>query len=101
MASLLEAVLQVLTPFLSFLALKDLFGRAFAVGLGVRVCDTNVKDVIGSSLPKATNQDVPSFIFWGRFLSGWIWLIIDSTGGQGIHVLNNATGANEGFVTYC
>jgi hypothetical protein len=73
-ASLLETILQVLTLFLSFLALKELFRRAFAVGLGVSVCDTNVKDAIGTSLPEPTNQDVPSSFILGPLLE-WLDLV--------------------------
>jgi hypothetical protein len=98
--SLLETILQVLTFLLLFLGSEDFGRRTLAVGLGVGVCDTDVKDTIGSSGPETPDQEIPSFIFRGCFLSGGVRLI-GIFRGQNVHFLSNATGSNEGFVAYC
>jgi hypothetical protein len=60
LTSLLETVLKVLSFLLFlFLAFYDFAWVSFPIGLGTRVCDTDVKDVIGSSSLETAYQEIP------------------------------------------
>jgi hypothetical protein len=91
--SFLETILKVLTFLLFLLNFMDFGLRLLAIGLGICVCDMDVKDAIHSSSPETSYQEIPSFDFWGRFLSGW-FLLVGSTGCLGLLFLNNMTGEN-------
>ena len=60
-----QACLEILLLFLTFLGFQD-FGRVFgAIGLGIRVSDTDINDTIGSAGPQTTHQEISAIFLLG------------------------------------